>query len=598
MVQMQRVLPDFQLAEIRSACDNRDHCEYTRLVRRAFQFYCQTNLGPMQPSTRDHLESFLETFLDTFVSGNFILQVEAEDFFVSLNPIIANLLAMSKFKTADNWIAKLVDRGQNLAKFMTLVSPRSYRQIQQSDFPHVPKEHRLWSFWWEVYTKCTGSVISERVRQNLQTHFHRGPLPGFPRSTQFADSHFVPTYADEAGAPAVKSRMNEFIKLQWPQMLVNNTPDPTRIAIISDRWAPNTVVHRSVAPLVNALKGRFKLDLIHLGKDAGSLKLDTDGFDNVYFVYADAADCIQGLQPLLYNSYGAILYPDVGMNSLSVVLANQRFAPVQVSTTGHPVSTAGAEIDYFISGAEVETPDASQHYSERLVLLPGTGNQSTRPDYIPRNPAKKDEIVRINACWGPTKYNRPMLDAVQIGMQAAKTKCRVHFLPSNGICRYQGLNPFLAEIHEIFGDTAIVIPDRGGYDGYMHRLEAGDFGIDSHPFGGYNTIIDNWHLRKPMVTFRGQHWYSRVSSAINDRLGMSELVATNYQEYSDLITRMIDDGDFRNRMVDQITDTALNREIYENTEEPAAFCLAFQYLIDQYPEPHPAGLPINIGVPV
>jgi hypothetical protein len=39
---------------------------------------------------------------------------------------------------------------------------------------------------------------------------------------------------------------------------------------------------------------------------------------------------------------------------------------------GHPVSTFGGEIDYFIGSAAAELPErATQFYSERLVLMPG-----------------------------------------------------------------------------------------------------------------------------------------------------------------------------------------------------------------------------------
>ena len=44
-----------------------------------------------------------------------------------------------------------------------------------------------------------------------------------------------------------------------------------------------------------------------------------------------------------------------------------------VSGYGHPVSTFGGEIDYFMGSAAAELPElATQFYSERLVLMPGT----------------------------------------------------------------------------------------------------------------------------------------------------------------------------------------------------------------------------------
>ena len=42
------------------------------------------------------------------------------------------------------------------------------------------------------------------------------------------------------------------------------------------------------------------------------------------------------------------------MSLHSIALANMRIAPIQITSPGHSVSTWGADIDYFISGADVE----------------------------------------------------------------------------------------------------------------------------------------------------------------------------------------------------------------------------------------------------
>src|SRR2546429_306824 len=77
-----------------------------------------------------------------------------------------------------------------------------------------------------------------------------------------------------------------------------------------------------------------------------------------------------------------VYYPDIGMTPQSILLANLRLAPIQIMSLGHPVSTWGSEIDYFISGADVEPPNyPERNYSERLVLLPGCGGVYNRPLY-------------------------------------------------------------------------------------------------------------------------------------------------------------------------------------------------------------------------
>jgi len=583
MPHLTRALPDLLLDDIRQAYKEKNYMHYMVLIVEAMRLFCTVNFGPMQPKTEKYVDEFLEVFLDTFTGKKFRIAGMDEEYFVRLNPVIANIVAMSRFKTADKWLAQLDMRTKgHRAKILTLVCPRTSVQV---DYDTLEKDS-LATLWWSLYPTCTGSIINPRIEKNLRNHFRAGPFGDFPQTTQFTDIHFVPTYADHDGAPLIKARINECVRKKWPPMKITNNPDPKRIAIISDRWAPNTVVHRSVAPLINALKGPFKLDLFHLNKDAGDLKLDTEGFEKVHFIHTEGNDFL-GLEPLLDNQYAAIIYPDVGMNSQSIILANQRFAPIQVLTTGHPVSTVGTEIDFFISGDAVESSEAYLNYSERLVLLPGMGNQSVRPTYELTNPERETDIVLINACWGPSKYNRDMLTAVRAGMMDAKHESRVHFFPSSGICRYNGLNAFLTEIHDIFeGGSARVLPDNGGYAGYMARLEWGDFGIDSFPFGGYNTIIDQLHVGKPVITLQGDHWYNRASSAVNRMLNMPELIAESRYGYQKLITRMIDDEEFRQEMRQRVQVAPMDEKIYDNISEPAHFVAAMDYLIEHHPDPN------------
>ena len=86
--------------------------------------------------------------------------------------------------------------------------------------------------------------------------------------------------------------------------------------------------------------------------------------------------------PLADNEFALVYFPDIGMTKFSICLANLRVAPIQVAGVGHSVSTFGADIDYYMSGADVETPDRPERFfSERLVLLPGCGSVNELPTY-------------------------------------------------------------------------------------------------------------------------------------------------------------------------------------------------------------------------
>jgi protein O-GlcNAc transferase len=109
-----------------------------------------------------------------------------------------------------------------------------------------------------------------------------------------------------------------------------------------------------------------------------------------------------------------MFYPEVGMDPATCALAALRLAPTQVASWGHPVTTGLPSIDLFLSGEQLERPDAAQDYRERLVRLPGTGVCTESPAIEPRPwtaPGRRPDVVRFALCQQPIKFD-PMHDGL------------------------------------------------------------------------------------------------------------------------------------------------------------------------------------------
>ncbi len=62
-----------------------------------------------------------------------------------------------------------------------------------------------------------------------------------------------------------------------------------------------------------------------------------------------------------------LVYPDVGLDPITLALTQARLAPVQAQWWGHPITSGSKHIDFFL-GLDVERPDASEaQYVEQLV---------------------------------------------------------------------------------------------------------------------------------------------------------------------------------------------------------------------------------------
>jgi predicted O-linked N-acetylglucosamine transferase (SPINDLY family) len=126
--------------------------------------------------------------------------------------------------------------------------------------------------------------------------------------------------------------------------------------------------------------------------------LDDGGFDPVVFLVDTPADEITAritaraastvrlagsiesmAETIQAARLDALLFPDVGIDPRTSLLAAMRLAPKQFAAWGHPETTGLSSIDAFISCAAMEAADAATHYREPLLLLPGTGTEFLDP---------------------------------------------------------------------------------------------------------------------------------------------------------------------------------------------------------------------------
>jgi hypothetical protein len=200
---------------------------------------------------------------------------------------------------------------------------------------------------------------------------------------------------------------------------------------------------------------------------------------------ASPASAISGESASGNTRFDVLFYPEVGMFSHTLWLANQRLARVQVAGYGHSVSTFGAKIDYWIGGADAELPpddtaaaassadgaletlenafpeleplrdertDALRlpNYSETLVLLPGLGCEHDRPSWT-------TDDTRLQSWTSLLHAQRAQL---QLVMQSAQLGLPLDLPPSASL---PGLDVLLSaesmalQQLQLVGDSATIV---------------------------------------------------------------------------------------------------------------------------------------------
>ena len=352
---------------------------------RAPRYFTHTVI--LNPDTiRASLAPFLKVFLTLFTQPDFLVPEKCVISFIAQNPLLANLTAMSPFRNTDAFLELILHQPSNFVKILTLYSARNTVRIDRRALFAANPE--LASLWYNLFceTYKTGLVRGDVVRnltEHLSYHDERMMLGSGLSVPYFSCTYVDGTTLDREVKPFLNQVVRAAIARQpasLRQAAASLPASRRRIAVISDYWYPQHSVYRNYAAFVKELKGAYHLTLFHTL--TAREELDGDMFDEVHRLEIEGG--LLHLDRFLTSDFQLAYFPDVGMTLPSIILANYRVAPIQICSPGHSVSTWGADIDYFISGADVEVKESPErNYSERLVLLPGMGAIHNRPNYEP-----------------------------------------------------------------------------------------------------------------------------------------------------------------------------------------------------------------------
>lgn len=247
-----------------------------------------------------------------------------------------------------------------------------------------------------------------------------------------------------------------------------------------------------------------------------------------------------------------LVYPEVGMDSMTIRLASLRLAPVQIASWGHPETTGLPTMDYFLSAADLEPDDAQAHYTERLIMLPHLGCHFSAPSVSPEQPdiarAGLDPEQPLLVCPGvPFKYD-PRHDRVLCEIAHRLGRCQFVFfshwnraLSDRLAVRLQrafsasGLDP-RRFVHFLPWQPA------PAFHGWLGRA---DVFLDTIGFSGFNTALHAVECGLPIVTREGRFMRGRLASGILKRLALDELVASEETTYVDLVVKLVMDTAYR-----------------------------------------------------
>ncbi|MFN8011590.1 MAG: tetratricopeptide repeat protein [Holophagaceae bacterium] len=294
-----------------------------------------------------------------------------------------------------------------------------------------------------------------------------------------------------------------------------------------------------------------------------------------------------------------LFYQDLGMETLSWLLAFARLAPVQCVSFGHPDTTGIPNVDWWVSSDLFEPEGAQAHYSERLHLLKDAGTLAYY--YPPRDPGpvtRADlglpEEGRLYVCPQTLFKFHPEFDPVLEGILRGDSGGRLVLLRSD-ITHWR--DALLARFRRRFPDLLdrVVFLGRLDEDAFNGLLRLADVVLDTPHFNGMNSSLQAFAMGAPVVTWPQTFQRGRHTRGMYARMGWMDLVAASAEEYVALTLRLGQDRGFRARAVAEIE--ARRGRLFEDKGVVRQFEDFFEMAVRESQAPLPRDLRVAVVTP-
>jgi len=357
--------------------------------------------------------------------------------------------------------------------------------------------------------------------------------------------------------------------------------DKIRVGFASQHFRNHTIGSFTAGLIANLPRDEFDVSVLTHVRHSDPMGQFIEKSCDQYVVLSQrvptAVERIEQLQ------LDVLFYADVGMDPLIYSLACSRLAPVQCVTWGHPITTGLETIDYFLSSDLLETAGAQQHYTEKLVQLETLPTHYYRPKQS--GPARGREQFgladhdRVYLC--PQSLFKLHPDFDEVLDEILNRDDRAVIVMVGGIHKHWTELVQKRFQRSIAGSERIRFIARLEHDDFLSLLSVADVMLDPLHFGGGNTSYQGLALGVPIVTLPSPYMRGRVTSALCQKIGVTDCIADTKSQYVETALRLAADRDFRDDVCCRIRAT--NDVLFEDGAAVRQISDLFQQAIHSHP---------------
>ncbi len=249
-------------------------------------------------------------------------------------------------------------------------------------------------------------------------------------------------------------------------------------------------------------------------------------------------------------------------------IAAYRPAPIQLHHVGYPGTLGAPFIDYFVADSFVLPREKRDQFTEKIAYLPHCYQPTDATRSLTRAPTRAesglpDEGI-VFCCFNQSYKITP--DVFSRWCQLLKD------VPGSTLWLLKGVDASTNKLREhgaAYGvdPSRLVFAEHAPQQRHLARLRLADVFLDTLPVNAHTTASDALWAGIPVVTLPGETFVSRVAGSILTAAGLSDLIASDAEDYVHIARRLATDHDYltttKQRVDGARTDSPLfNSETY------------------------------------
>ena len=210
-------------------------------------------------------------------------------------------------------------------------------------------------------------------------------------------------------------------------------------------------------------------------------------------------------------------------------------APIQVTWIGYNASTGLKEIDYIIGDQYVTPLENKNQFTENILQLPNIWSCLSKPSFEIKkensSPALKNRFITFGSFNNLSKINDDIINTwSEILKRVENSKL---FLKTKELDNLKMVENIRKKFQKNGIDAEKIITEGRSKtrEEMFKKYNQIDIALDPFPYSGVTTSLEaNW-MGVPLLTKKGNNFYSRIGVSINKNLGMDDWIANNEKDY-------------------------------------------------------------------